>query len=241
MESINLTALKNTEIEVNELKTLLSQTELSLSTKTFNLNFFRYPRIDKIKQRLTVMDGIQEIQVMLYLEENDKEYQALTNKSFDLMSNNKVEFKVWEEENGIFSSHATKMKGSIHDNGFVYTDTTKTNTVVLGIEKGLYPLEYKGVINYLGEVELNISKTGLELIGGRMPENFKGTIDNDGNITIQTDQSEWQVTGYFYINKMIGDIFLGNHEKRDEFLENVNLIKTKIKEQREKIREDIKS
>jgi hypothetical protein len=187
------------------------------------------------------MDGIQEIQVMLYLEENDKEYQALTNKSFDLMSNNKVEFKVWEEDGGMFTSHATKMSGSIHDNGFVYTDTTKTNFDPTSFENGMFPLEYRGVINYLGETELNISKTGYELIGGRMPQNFKGTIDENGNLRIITDQIEWQITGHFYIAKMIGDIFIGEHEKRDEFLENVNLIKTKIKEQREKILEDIKS
>jgi len=241
MESVNLAALKNTESEINELKILQSRLELSLSTKTFNLNIFKYPRINRIKDRLTIMDGIQEIQVMLYLEENDKEYQALTNKSFDLMSNNKVEFKVWEEEGAILSSHATRMKGSIHDNGFIYTETTETNLTVVNLEKGFYPLEYKGIINYLGELEVWITKTGYILIGGRVPQSFKGSIDDNGNINLITEETEWQTTGDFHVTKMIGDIFLGEHEKRSEFLENINLIKTKIKEQREKILEEIKS
>jgi len=238
---MTLPELIDTEIDIIALKHSLSQLESKLSTKIFNLNYFIYPKIDKTKHRITIMDGIQEIQIMLYLEENDKEYQALTNKSFDLMSNNKVEFKVWEEEGGIFTTHATKMKGSIHDNGFVYTDTTNTNLAVTTMEEGFYPLEYEGIINYLGELEVWITKTGFILIGGRVPQSFKGSIDENGNLKLITEETEWQTTGNFHVNKMIGDIFIGEHDKRDEFLENINLIKSKIKEQREKIVEEINS
>ncbi|MEI6349235.1 MAG: hypothetical protein WCP69_14905 [Bacteroidota bacterium] len=178
--------------------------------------------------KLNSLEFEQETSIMDYLEQNNKPYQVIVQENFDLLINDKIEFVVMSEQSGFFSSHAVEMKGKVHDNGYFYGNTSQTDATIFRITNNFYPLCYKGVINYLGESELHVVKKKFKLFGSRVPQKYIGSIDYNGNVTMETVESFWEVDGCIYVTSIIADLFSGNLEKRGKFLTNKEQINEMI-------------
>jgi hypothetical protein len=207
--------LKQSELEINKLLILLENADRAREEK-------------KLKEHLKRLNYQQNKSILKYLEANDITYNSLTKENFELMINDHIEFVVTSEDWGIFKSHATELNGDVHDNGFFYAQTTKTDFALFNFQKRSYPLGYQGIVNYFGEVDLIISKRGYVFAGGRVPQKYLGSIDSKGNIQMKTTETYWEHDGSMYVNKIIGDFFSGNSEKRKKFLDNKNKLETKI-------------
>jgi len=86
----------------------------------------------------------------------------------------------------ITGSHATVLKGRIHENGHIYCQTEKTNFPIFNIfSEFTFPSAFKGKVDCLGNVHLMKSETGMALIKS-LPKQLEGLITEDGNITIET-------------------------------------------------------
>jgi hypothetical protein len=184
----------------------------------------------KLRKQLQQLNYDQDTAVMNYLETNDNSYNALTQENFDLLINGHIEFVVTRENWGFFRSHATKLNGDVHENGFFYAQTTKTDLALFSFQKGFYPLGYRGLVNYFGEADLIITKRAYKFFGSRVPQKYIGSIDPEGNIQMKTTETYWETEGSIYVNKIIGDFFSGNSAKRQTFLKNKEKLKTKILE-----------
>jgi len=186
--------------------------------------------IEKLRNQLRVCNYNQETAVMNYLEAQDQLYNSLAQENFDLLVNDHIEFVVTKEDWGLFKSHATKLNGSVHDNGFFYAQTTKTDLAIFNFQKGFYPLGYEGLVNYFGETDLIITKKGWRFFGSKVPQKYIGSIDSKGNILMKTTETYWETDGTIYVNRIIGDYFSGNGVKRSRFLDNMEKLKSKIVE-----------
>jgi hypothetical protein len=207
--------LKQSELEINKLIILLENADRAKEEK-------------RLREQFKRLNDHQNKSVRKYLEANDIIYNSLTKENFDLMINDHIEFVVTSEDWGIFKSHATELNGEVHNNGFFYAQTTKTDFALFNFQKSSYPLGYQCIVNYLGEVDLTISNRGYVFFGGRVPQKYIGSIDSKGNIQMKTTETYWEHDGSIYVNKIIGDFFSGNSEKRKKFLDNKDQMETKI-------------
>ena len=84
----------------------------------------------------------------------------------------------------------------------------------------MYPLAYRGNVNCLGYTEINMTKTGYFLFGGKIPEKYIGSINDQGILHMKTTKTHWEHHGSFYVRRIIGDFFSGDNNKRNTFLKN---------------------
>ena len=195
----------------------------------------------KRTRELKQLEYDQETAVMEYLEANDAVYRKALNDNFDLLVNEDIDFVVTRESGDPFSSYAKELSGDIHDNGFLYFTTRRTNFVISSIQSGFYPLSYSGLINYLGESSVLVEKKGYKFLGSRVPQKYKGSIDNLGNVHLKTVESYWESGGSYYVNNVMADPFSGDEAKRRLFLENRTELKRKISEFRLQLTRSISS
>jgi hypothetical protein len=201
-----LDKLKQTEVEYRRLKEILDVTASTRKKK-------------QIQDKLKKLSFDQDTDVMNYLLENDKNYFALTEQNIDLLINDNIEVNVTKEDWKLNSTHATALEGKIHDNGIFYGRATERNFPFLNFA-GNFPKEYKGTINYIGEAMLRISKRGWQIIGGRVPKQFIGSIDKEGRMRIVTANSYWEFEGNACVGTIMADLFSGNTDKKHRFIEN---------------------
>lgn len=145
-----------------------------------------------------------------------------------LLTNQNVKFKVYREGGSYISTHATKLKGSMHKNGFVYVEAYKMMLPFIPFAKSLYPVKFEGQIHWDGNIDLKVSKRNFQLYGSQVPEEFIGNIDGDGNVEITMVKSSFEWTGEHYIHKLLFDPFNGDESKRSKFIENTINIKKSI-------------
>jgi hypothetical protein len=191
---------------------------------------------NKLGIELKKLEYNQETSIMNYLEESNRSYELIVQENFDLLINDKIEFVVMSEQNGMFASHAVEMNGSVHNNGFFYGYTSETDASMFKITKHFFPSSYTGTINYLGESELRVSQKKFKFFGSRVPQKYRGSIDYYGNLTMDTIDTFFELDGDIFVTSIIADLFSGNSEKRDKFLNNRNLLYNIIQDLRNEIR-----
>lgn len=182
----------------------------------------------KLLSRLKELEFNQETAIMNYLEKNNPSYEQLVQENFDLLINDNIDFVVMSEQMGFWSSHAVEMKGSVHNNGYFYGRTTETDASLFKITNNFYPLGYTGLINYMGESEFQISKKKYTFFGSRVPQKYKGSIDYNGNVRLETIDTFFELNGSVFVSSIIADLFSGNSEKRARFLNNKSELYDKI-------------
>jgi len=185
----------------------------------------------KIKQ----IEFEQETLIMNYLEKNDESYIKLVNENFDLIINDDIDFVVTNEGSSPFVSYAKELYGEIHGNGFLYFTTKKTNFINASFQSNIYPLSYSGLINYFGETDVFALKKKFIFFGSRVPQRYKGSIDEDGNVNFETTETFFEWDGHDFVNSIIADPFSGKTGKREKFIENRIELKNQIKLFRKKI------
>lgn len=203
--------IKQTELQIERLKTSIANAENSRAK-------------EKLSKQLNAEELEQETAVMNYLESNDRAYDAITQESFDLLINDEIEFVVTREDWRLLTSHARRLSGNVHGNGFFYANTMETDFALLNF----YPTGYHGLVNYLGEAELQITRKVFSLFGNTVPTRFKGSIDRKGSIQMEPMDSYWDRNGTIYVNRIIGDFFSGDGDKRNRFLNNRGKLKAMI-------------
>ncbi len=183
-------------------------------------------KISNGRKRIKMLDQIrnlkfdQETEIMNYLEKNDALFNKILNANFGLLENNNIIFAVSKEGGNPFTYYETELEGNIHQNGYLYFETKKTNNFFNPFSSLLYPTKYSGIINYLGQTKVIASEKNIKLFGSRVPQKFKGSIDSNGNINFETIKSYFELDGHVFVRKIIADPFSGNESKRIKFIEN---------------------
>ena len=190
---------------------------------------------NKLLKNINALKYEHETEIMNYLELNDAKYKEILNENFDLLVNNNIIFKVTQEGGDPFSSYEKELIGGIHSNGYLYLTTNRTNNIFIPFQQHLYPISYKGLINYLGETNVSVSKTQFKIFGSRVPQKFEGSINTNGEISFETIDSFIETGGNSYVNNIIADPFSGDNLKRERFIDNKFELKNKITEFREQI------
>lgn len=177
-------------------------------------------RKERIEEEWRILDDKQEMRVMSYLELTEPKVKLLREENQQLLINEHIEFSVTREGWGWMRSHAKQLRGRVHDNGYLYANASKTNIVYYNFQRGMYPLTYTGTVNCLGYTEMNMTKTGYFLFGGKIPEKYVGSINERGVLQMKTTKTYWEHNGSFYVSRIIGDFFSGDNNKRNTFLKN---------------------
>lgn len=205
------------EKQINEL-----EKKLSLTSKNRLKN--------KLKLKINKLKYNQESLIMLELEQINNNYIELTNKNFDLLASKEFPLKVTKDGGSPIYYYEKELEGVISANGYLYFRTKKLNNYYHFMSSYLHPKTYSGVINYFGESIVKSKKIAFQLIGGRVPISFIGSIDNFGNIDFEMNKSFFETSGHTFVNSIIGDPFKKDEKKRREFLENKSKMKKLILE-----------
>jgi hypothetical protein len=214
----------------------LKQKELEIKLLKYSIaSLSDYNKPKRITRKIKELSLDQDTAVMNYMESNDKKYFELAEQNFELLENDNIEFLSKSESWGIVRSFEKRFKGSVHDNGFFYANTVKTNFIIFNFQRHLYPKQFNGFMNYLGEGEVNVTKTGFRFFGSRVPQNYIGSIDRNGNLEFHTAETYWEPDGITYVTSIIADLFSGNHEKRRMFLQNKDSLYSMISDFRSRL------
>lgn len=198
-------------------------------------------KISNERKRIKMLDQIkklkfdQETEIMNYLEKKDDLFNKTLNANFDLLENDNIIFAVSKEGGNPFTFYETELQGNIHQNGYLYFETKKTNNFFNPFSSLLYPTKYSGIINYFGETNVIASEKNIKMFGSRVPQKFKGSIDSNGNINFKTIKSYFEFDGHFFVRKIIADPFSGDESKRITFIENRIALKNLITDFRKRI------
>lgn len=198
-----------------------------LPDKLFELN----EKLKQLKKDTEVFHRAKselENEVLDYLSLIEPELDERKRENKRLLVNKNILFKVYQEGGSFFGTHATKLSGRIHNNGYVYLETAKIMSPFNRFASSTYPLEFIGRISWDGQMHLDASKTKYQLFGSRIPEEFTGTIDGDGKVEIQLTKSVFEWSGEYYLHQILFDPFKGDEQKRSTFIANALFIKNRI-------------
>ncbi len=171
------------------------------------------------------------------LIETDQEFNEKHQENLNLLKGEELIFNVTGKGRDQFSSHALQLEGRIFPNGFLYVDTGETNTNLGGMSSGVYPEEFEGVIDSLGRIKLQMTKSGFAILGGRVPKKFKATVSESGHVKLIMIDSEFEFTGNYFINNLMCDPFNKDSVKRHKFISNKKKLTQKIRVLRNEILE----
>jgi len=186
-------------------------------------------RIKKGSQSYRNIHSQIEELVLSALEQNDSSVQLLIEENRQFLANNDIKFKVYQEGGSYFGTHATKLKGTMHKNGYVDVESCKMMMPFIPFDQSMYPTEFKGQTKGDGSIDLKVPERNFALFGSKVPEEFLGNIDIDGNVTIRMIKSSFEWSGEHYIHKLLFDPFKGNEQKRSRFIDNTIFLKKKVR------------
>jgi hypothetical protein len=186
----------------------------------------------RLKRRLSV--SLEEA-VVNELKGTDSDFEALILENNDLLTNKSIKLKVYEEGGGPWGTHAKKLEGKTHHNGYMYLQTTKQMSVFMPFATNIYPTRFSGSIKWNGSIQLDATETDFNLFGGRVPQLFSGRIDNNGKVEMRVIDSDFDFFGNFLINKLICDPFNKNEQKRNRYLSNLSKLNKRYDEYLKKI------
>lgn len=169
-------------------------------------------------------------EIRLFLLSSNERFKEVNQKNLDILSSSKIIFKVLDTGRDGWTNHATELDGKMLPNGFLYIDTTDTDFPVFGYQSHLYPKQFTGTMNGLCETSVKVSKRGYRFFGSRVPLEFEGTCDKNGNLILNITKWEWEFTGNNYMSKLMCDPFNKDNDKRRDFLDNKMILISMMKE-----------
>lgn len=171
-----------------------------------------------------------ETLILSNLVQKDPSIHLMVEENKQLLANKDIKFKVYKDGGSYFGTHATKLKGTMQKNGYVYMKAYKTMSPLMPFAHSMHPIEFEGEINWEGRIDLKVSKKRFRLFGSRVPEEFIGNIDEKGKVEMSVVKSYFEWAGTYYIHKLLFDPFKGNKEKRSRFIDNAVAIKRKVQD-----------
>lgn len=162
------------------------------------------------------------------LEQIDPSVKTMIDDNHQLLTNSNIKFKVYKEGGSYFGTHATKLKGTMHKNGYVYIEAYKMMLPFIPFAQSMYPTKFNGQINWDGSIDLTVTERNFQFYGSRVPEEFIGNIDENGKVEIHMVKSSFEWTGEHYIHKLLFDPFNGNEQKRSKFIDTTVSLKKKV-------------
>ena len=182
------------------------------------------------KRRRVIALKVREFQLMkTYLLKTDVDFKQKHFENMRLLMGEDLIFKVVNTGFDQFSSFALQLRGGLLPSGLLLVNTLETNTSIGGFAKGVYPIEFEGIINSLGKINLQMSESKLAIIGGRVPSKYKGTISESGYVKLTMLDSTFEFTGSNYFSQLVCDPFKKDANKRREFFENKKVLSDKMK------------
>lgn len=166
--------------------------------------------------------------ILSVLVKNDSSVSLIIEENHKLLVNNNIKFKVYKEGGSYFGTHATKLKGTMHKNWYVYIEAYKMMLPFIPYAQSMYPTGFKGLISWDGSIDLKVSSRNFQFYGSKVPEEFIGNIGIDGYVEIRMIKASFEWTGEHYIHKLLFDPFKGNEQKRSKFIENTITLKKKV-------------
>jgi hypothetical protein len=178
-----------------------------------------------------------------YLSREDSAFASVCDENRKLLANVSIPFTVNEADYGMGTSYTNRFNGSFNSNGFLYCSAVDVSQSVrdkyehfpafLGFK--VSPIEFKGKINCIGLLTLKASKFKYSLAGANLPQQFSGSIDENGNVILFLTDKDWEIVGNHYASKLIADPFKTDNEKRKRFQKNAQYIYEKMMEVRKSV------
>lgn len=216
---------------MNNLSDLLKvENQILTSTarikKIENSNWLvRFLLINRLKRKLKDLEENQVYVVGEYLKENNNDFSKIALRNLKLLETNSIEFLVYDQDFPLFSSYTKKIEGTLHSNGFSYSNSIKYNFAFKPFDKRKYTSEMKGKMDYWGRINLITTKTKFALFKN-VPKKFVGKIYADGTIHLFNVKNETDFfnNGRATIGKLIANHFLLNASGSEEFFNNKEIL-----------------
>jgi hypothetical protein len=174
---------------------------------------------EKANRKKFILNDQKETLLLKYLLE-DESSERLIKRNEELLNNRKLVFKVSAQGEDFIGTHAIKLSGAITNNGFLYMNNVKNMFPFPYLSRNFYPKSFHGNLSWTGKSTLNAGKTGFSIVGSRIPNKLEGFLGKDNSVHVKTTESEFEWTGYGYIERLVCDPFNGNESNRSEYLEN---------------------
>jgi hypothetical protein len=173
----------------------------------------------KYKRRQVKVDNEINMLLLPVLESENQKFHEISHQNYSILESSDFKFKITENGLSMAGSYTEFMEGSIHSNGYLYCETKEVN-FPFPFSSYFYPAEMKGLIDCLGNVRLETTRTLPALIK-RLPVVFSSKIGPNGNIKLIASEREpdFITSGDMYVSKIIGYPFKSK-EDEEEFLEN---------------------
>ena len=152
---------------------------------------------------------------------------SLHTENLKILQSSQLKMKVYDDLEIVFGKCTSMLKGSIHENGFMYMESDEAQIEYLG--KGKYAVHLKGRIDEFGRVKLAVVKNKFNIFAGyysKIPILFEGTLDTEGNIDVKATRFKWYFMYTPRIHKLICDPFENNEFKRQKYIDNLKKIKS---------------
>ena len=181
-----------------------------------------------LKLKKQQIDTDREISRLIVgiLDDSNENFRRVADKNYKLLYNNNFKFKTTQKGMSLFGTHASLLDGYIHDNGFAYCQTKKTNFPLFSLFADFeYPSRFEGFIDCLGNILLEVKQTkyGCEK---RVPMAFDSRIFNNGKIILDTTDldPDFFSEGKHIISNIIGSPFAHKEDELLLFLENKRIL-----------------
>ena len=162
-----------------------------------------------------------------YFIQNIEETKQHAQKAQQLLATSDANATVYKNDYSFFGTHAQKLSGKLNnDNGRIYCQKEKTGFYLINI---MFPSAYAGTINYKGEVELSVADNNFSIFWSKVPRAFEGYINEDGHIRLNMITSSWDPDGHLTIQDMLINPFFNAHDRKMEYFNTREKIRTYVK------------
>ncbi len=192
--------------------------------------------LEYLKSKLKKLESLQFSSIDEYLSETDEEYKNTIQKNYELLKTKNIVFTVYHEEFSFFGNHTKTLEGDIHQNGYSYSKSGKTNLKNFDFDKTEYIEEMKGKIDYWGKLNLKTTKTKFAMFKN-LPKKFIGEIGSEGAIEIRNVENDLKIISpSVNIGKLIANHFGNDENKNQEFNSNKLYLKNRIEDFRKELK-----
>ncbi len=217
-------------LELNIQKTIINLKKLNGKK-----SLWKSRRVNKIlrirKKQLNLLLNLLELE--------DSEFNMIWNRNMDLLKGENLKFSVTRVEIDLLNGHASKLTGKIDKEGkIIAIPTGKFNPFM---SKKFFPKIYSGKIDAIGQLALNSTSLGINLITRSRPKSFIGSISTNGEIQMRVSEKLnefWQSNN---IGQIICDPFGVDNKRKNEFLKNKDIIMRKVAQKLKQIESQLMS
>jgi hypothetical protein len=224
-------------MEVNSYLSYLTGLLNQAIHKLNKLEYDNYSRqmIIQAKKNVQRYNDIINRTICSVLEADSSEFREVAQKSFELLSNNRIQFKSYRKDLSVSASNYENLSGKLHSNGRIYCLPEESSDLFSNFPFYSFPVLLEGKIDSIGNVSLRTTKHKNSFIR-RVPVLMEGSINMQGVIKLRTTEQE---SDSFFSNPHIASRFISTYtfrsvEKENDFYQNKKILLGWIDEYRKK-------